>query len=378
MKHLVFLTEHLSFGGAERALVEYLGSIDKSKYKVSLILRDDIPENYLLSSVPSDVEVKILYKAQEQLGFWASLRKKLCPKFDLTVRAKRALHELGHCDLLLDFTSVLVKQAHFFRNYKKIYWIHGPKTHMGSAELKKFSLRMRSYDLVAVVSDHLKTEIDNLLPHLKHKVVRIYNPFDIERIVKSGEDESELSSQDRQLISERYILAVGRFAVEKDYKTLVSTYKKLKDQGEDFKLYIIGDGPGREEIQQKINKLGLQNDVILLGSKKNPYIWMKRSVLFVHSALIEGFGLVIVEAMVLGKAVVVTDCPVGPREILNNGEFGMLVPVGDADAMAAAIKNMADNESLRAEYQALSLQRVSDFSIEELLPEFYKILETIV
>ncbi|MGZ3769126.1 MAG: glycosyltransferase [Bdellovibrio sp.] len=377
MKHLVFLTEHLSFGGAERALVEYLWSIDKSKYKVSLILRDDTPENYLLSSVPKDVEVKVLYKAGKQ-SFFSSLAKKYFSKLDFTFRMKKALRELGPCDLLIDFTSVLIKQAHFFPEYKKIYWIHGPKTHMGPMELKKFSLRLRSYDLVAVVSEHLKEEISFLLPHIKDKVVCIYNPFDIQRIVNSAADETELSTHEKQLINERYILGVGRFAVEKDYKTLVATYKILKDQGENLKLYIIGDGPGRSEIQEKINKLGLQNDIVLLGAKQNPYIWMKNSVLFVHSALVEGFGLVIVEAMVLGKSVVVTDCPVGPREILNNGQFGKLVPVGDAQAMAAAIKTMIENEDLRVKYQALSLERASDFTVDELLPDFYKILGTVV
>lgn len=378
MKHLVFLTEHLSFGGAERALVEYLTSIDKSKYKVSLVLRDDIPENYLLPSVPKDVEVKILYKKNEQLSLFSSLRKKYLPKLDLTVRAKKALRELGKVDLLIDFTSVLLKQAHFFSEYKKIFWIHGPKTHMGPAELKKFSFRLRSYDLVAVVSDHLKAEIEYLLPHIKHKIALIYNPFDIERILKSGTDERGLSEKERILINERYVLAVGRFAVEKDYNTLVLAYEKLQQQHADFKLYVIGDGPARNEIQEKINARGLQEKVILLGAKENPYVWMKKSILFVHSALIEGFGLVIVEAMILGKAVVVTDCPVGPREILCNGYYGKLVPVGDAEAIAAAVKNMVEDEKLRKEFQALSLVRAGDFSVQRLLPDFYQILETVI
>ncbi|WP_374079891.1 glycosyltransferase [Bdellovibrio bacteriovorus] len=378
MKHLVFLTEHLSFGGAERALVEYLSSIDRTKYKVSLILRDDKgAENYLLSSVPKDVEVKVIYKQQsEGEGLLKRSFKKMLPKLDLTLRVHKALRELGPCDLLLDFTSVLLKQAHFFYNYKKVYWIHGPKTHMGPAELKKFSLRLRSYDLVAVVSDHLKAEIEYLLPHITKKLACIYNPFDIDRILKSGKDESELSKEDRVLINQPYILAVGRFAVEKDYITLISTYKKLKDRSVGFKLYIIGEGPGRSEIEQKIREEGLQDDVILLGAKKNPYIWMKNSLLFVHSARVEGFGLVIVEAMILGKAVVVTDSPGGPHEILDGGKFGKLVPVGDSQAMAEAIKELVDNSELRVRAQNLSLERAQDFSVSKLLPDFYKILET--
>ncbi len=84
------------------------------------------------------MEVKILLpQAAEKLGFWSRFLRQYLPKLDLTIRTKKALRELGQCDLLLDFTSVLLKQAHFFRAYKKVYWIHGPKTHMGPAELKE-------------------------------------------------------------------------------------------------------------------------------------------------------------------------------------------------------------------------------------------------
>ncbi|XGC82247.1 glycosyltransferase [Bdellovibrio bacteriovorus] len=376
MKHLVFLTEHLSFGGAERALVEYLSCIDKTKYKVSLIVRDEVPENYLLESVPKDVAVKIIYRqddAQNISGF-SRFRKRFFPKLDLTIRIKKALKDFGGCDLILDFTSVLLKQAHYFPGYKKIYWIHGPKSHMGPAELKKFSLRLRSYDRVAVVSKHLKTELEHLLPHVSKKIVCIYNPFDFGRIAASAGDESELSRTDKELIKKPYLLAVGRFAVEKDYQTLIDTYKILKDQNVGYKLYIIGDGPGRTAIQSRIMDLKLQNDIVLLGARINPYIWMKNSFMFVHSAKIEGFGLVIVEAMGLGKAVVVTNCPVGPKEILEDGKFGWLVPVEDSAEMAAAIQALTQNEELRVQAQSLSLKRAEDFSAANLLPDFYKII----
>ncbi|NUN06105.1 MAG: glycosyltransferase [Bdellovibrio sp.] len=380
MKHLVFLTEHLSFGGAERALVEYLVNIDRSKYKVSLILRDDAgPDNYLLASIPKDVEIKILHTHDNRgITAWGHLRRKLMPKWDLTFRIHKALRELkliAPVDLLLDFTSVLFKQGFMFSGYKKIYWIHGPKSHMGTAELKKFSWRLNSYDLVAVVSDHLKLEIEHLLPKFKSRLVSIYNPFDIDRIINSSFDESELSEKEHELINQRYILAVGRFAVEKDYFTLVEAYKKLKSQNVDYKLYLIGNGPGFADIQAKVKAEGLENDIILLGAKKNPYIWMRKSILFVHSAKAEGFGLVIVEAMALGKAVISTDCPVGPGEILCRGRFGKLVPVANADAMAYMIQEMVDNPVLRAESQSLAAQRAKDYSVDRLLPDFYKIID---
>lgn len=140
-------------------------------------------------------------------------------------------------------------------------------------------------------------------------------------------------------------------------------------------MYIIGNGPGFSEIQKKIADEGLANDIILLGYKKNPYIWMRKSILFVHSAKAEGFGMVIVEAMALGKAVVATDCPVGPGEILSRGQYGRLVPVADAAALAKAIDEMVEDQVLRAESQSLAAQRAKDYSVDKILPDFYKIID---
>ena len=81
----------------------------------------------------------------------------------------------------------------------------------------------------------------------------------------------------------------------------------------------------------------LQEYIKLLGVKKNPYPWIKNSKLLVHSSRYEGFGLVLVEALILGKVVISSNCKVGPREILNNGEYGSLVEVGDYNAMAQEI-----------------------------------------
>lgn len=375
-KHLVFLTEHLSFGGTERSLIEYLNCIDEKRFRVSLILRDERADNYLLASVPEHVQIKTIYREHEIPKETFSFKKLFLAKIDLTVRLKKSLRELGPCDLVLDFASVLIKQAHYFSDYRKMYWIHGPKSHMGFLELRKFSIRLRSYDLIATVSEHLKTELASLLPHLEGKIVRLYNPIDIVRIHESSTDKSELSAEELTLLHQPYICAVGRFAVEKDFSTLIQAYGVLRRRGFDVKLYIIGDGPLRPQIEHHIRMEKLEGQVILLGAKRNPYVWMKNAQMFVHSAFFEGFGLVILEAMVLGRAVVVTDSPVGPREILQDGVFGKLVPVGNVELLAQSVAQVLDNPDLKDEQQELALGRAQDFSSQVILPDFYKALDS--
>ena len=386
MKHIVFLAEHLSFGGAERALVELLNGIDLNKFKVSLIVRDDRgADNYLVQFVPKGIPVRFLIGHQEEqkknVGLRAKfnglLRKKF-RGFDLRMRFDEAFTELGNIDLIVDFTSVLIKQAHHFRKFKKIYWIHGPKSHMGPAELAKFNLRLKSYDKIAVVSKYLKEELESLLPNLKDKVVVVYNPFDFDRIRSESLSTSEISDSDRLLLKQPYIVAVGRFALEKDYISLIRAYAILKKNGFSKKLYIIGDGSERAIIESEIRTLDLADDVLLLGARKNPYIWMKNSDFFVHSANIEGFGLVIVEAMVLGKAVVVTDSPVGPKEILDYGKYGVLVPVGNPESLAAGIERLANSESERTKFERLSEERCQIYSSANVIAEFNSVVESLI
>jgi glycosyltransferase involved in cell wall biosynthesis len=105
---------------------------------------------------------------------------------------------------------------------------------------------------------------------------------------------------------------------------------------------LAGDGPLRTSLQRQVQALGLQAVVALPGRIEAPRHWMQRAAVFALASSYEGFGNVLVEALSCGTAVVSTDCPVGPRETLAGGRFGALVPVGDAGAMAAALRRAVD------------------------------------
>lgn len=157
------------------------------------------------------------------------------------------------------------------------------------------------------------------------------------------------------------VLAVGRLAPEKDFSTLLDAFGRVALRRPDAMLAILGDGAGRATLEQQVRRLGLVERVRLPGYSANPYAWMARARVFVLSSRYEGLPTVLIEALACGARVVSTDCPSGPREILDGGRLGTLVPVGDAPAMADAIGAALD--APRAPASAEALLRYTESSV---------------
>lgn len=165
------------------------------------------------------------------------------------------------------------------------------------------------------------------------------------------------------------ILGVGRIEEQKDFATSIRAFalvRKLKQS----RLVIIGEGSQRAALESLINELDLQDDVALLGFSHNPYAYMSKAAIFVMSSAWEGFGNVIVEAMAVGTPVVSTDCKSGPAEILQHGQYGKLVPVGNVEMLADAILTTL-NEPISAD---LLQHRSQTFSIESIVEQYLHLL----
>jgi glycosyltransferase involved in cell wall biosynthesis len=133
------------------------------------------------------------------------------------------------------------------------------------------------------------------------------------------------------------ILGIGRLVRQKDFPTLVRAFARVRAE-RPCRLMILGEGKQRESLTSLAHSLGVQAEVALPGFVANPYAFLARAALFVLSSAWEGSPNVLIEALALGVPVVATDCHSGPREILEQGRFGPLVPVGDATALAAAMR----------------------------------------
>ncbi|MEM8613196.1 MAG: glycosyltransferase, partial [Cyanobacteria bacterium P01_H01_bin.105] len=159
------------------------------------------------------------------------------------------------------------------------------------------------------------------------------------------------------------LLGVGRIVKQKSFATLIHAFARVRKR-HPAKLMILGDVDPREpdvkpELELLIEKFGLQDDVLFLGFVENPYAYMARANVFVLSSIYEGFGNVVAEAIAAGTPVVSTDCESGPAEILNKGQYGELVPVGDheamADAIVATLNQPIDTRVLKARSQAFTI-----------------------
>jgi glycosyltransferase involved in cell wall biosynthesis len=137
------------------------------------------------------------------------------------------------------------------------------------------------------------------------------------------------------------IVCVGRLSAEKDQHTLLRALILLPASRQ-WRLVLIGEGPDRSALEAFARRNGLANRMVFTGYVPDPFVWMMRARVLVLSSIYEGFGNVIIEALACGTPVVCTDCPYGPQEILEDGRYGTLTPVGNPAAMATAIAAALD------------------------------------
>jgi glycosyltransferase involved in cell wall biosynthesis len=164
------------------------------------------------------------------------------------------------------------------------------------------------------------------------------------------------------------ILGAGRLTASKDFQTLIRAFALVRSQ-RDARLVILGEGEERAMLQRLVRELGIERDCMLPGFVDNPYQYMRHAAVFVLSSRWEGFGNVLAEAMACGCPVVSTDCPNGPREILEDGRYGRLVPVRDADALARAI-----HATLEQRPDADSVERAMAFGLDTALEKYRRAL----
>ncbi len=225
--------------------------------------------------------------------------------------------------------------------------------------------------------------------NIKSNYVEIKNAIVIDDIRSKKDESVDDVSFDRFTF-----VCVGGFRLVKNHRMLVKAFAGVKNQ--DSQLLLIGTGyklhgegyKAMQEIRDMVKSLGLEQRVLFLGQKENPFKYLSRSDCFVLSSDFEGFPNVLLEALSCGLPVISTDCPTGPREILapgtkakntelgsyENGEYGLLVSPGNATAMTSAMEEIIRNEKLRRELTAKSGDRAKEFDSKVVMKEFYQLI----
>jgi glycosyltransferase involved in cell wall biosynthesis len=363
-KKIAIFIQSLRIGGAERVAINLSKGFIEQGLQVDLLLADC--SGGLLSEVPAQVTIIDLKG-----------KRVLFSLFPL-VRYLRTRHP----DLLYGIqthTSLIAVMAGRLARIKMPVFI-SLHTVLSTSLAGEPSFRNRLIKIISslffryadaaiciskgVAEDFIKTT--GMPPQKTHVV---YNP-----IVYPG-----LEQEARQSISHPWfatgnkpvILAVGRLVVAKDYPTLLNAFSLLNRKRQ-ANLLILGEGRERLRLEALVRQLGLTENVQMPGFVKNPYAYMARARLLVLSSRWEGFGNVLVETLACGTPVVSTDCKGGPGEILEGGRFGRLVPVGDAQALAAAMLETLQTPPDRA----MLRQRAQDFTLEKSVKEYLRVFQS--
>lgn len=226
-------------------------------------------------------------------------------------------------------------------------------------------------EAIVTISKGVGRDLADVTKMDETKFTTIYNPaYDPEISKKAAEHvDHEWFTDDEK----RVVIGVGNMKPAKDFATLVRAVHRLQDDGETY-LIILGTGPNKNTLLSLATELGIRDRISFPGFVDNPYAYISKADVFVLPSAWEGFGNVIVEAMACGTPVVCTDCPGGPSEILNNGEFGPLVPVGDDKAMTRAIKDVLADPIDSSVLQS----RAKDFAIETIVDEYEDVLLSVI
>lgn len=227
-------------------------------------------------------------------------------------------------------------------------------------------LTYRWADNVVTVSTQVAQDLQRHVPLAPERVVTIYNPVvdtQLERLARAPAQHPWLAGGGKPVV-----LGVGRLIAQKDFATLLEAFALLR-RDRLARLVILGEGELREGLLAQARRLGVADDVSLPGFEPNPFAAMRAARVFVLSSRFEGLPGVLVQAMACGTPVVSTDCPAGPREILEDGRWGQLVAVGDVGALAAAIAAVLDAP------QAPDVRaRAAEFSEERAVGHYAEVL----
>ena len=395
MKTIMISSGDLTMGGLQKILVEYLKLIDKNKYRIVLLIANDYgKKNLFLEEIPKNVEIQFVrpYNLVSKIAELSKKRKILNRVLLKGYRHKskrvfksiflEKLSKLGKINLIIDFDGGLKSVLDNLKAEKKIIWIHSSiRKHKqdNKSKISRYGEELKKYDKIIAICQEMKEEIKELYPSLSHKIEYIYNPLDCNNIIEQGNENIEkMTSYEKELIESDYFLAISRLdAVQKDFETLIEGYLILKNKGIKERLYIIGEGDGRVKIEKMIEEKNLTKDVILLGQKQNPYVWIKHSKLFIHSSRYEGLPTVLLEALMMDKFIVSSNCPTGPTEILTNPKVGELFDVGDANQLAEKVLKVLYDKDYQKELLKNIQLKKKEFELSEITEKFHKTIENL-
>ncbi len=342
-KRLAVFLPGLYEGGAERVMLNLCVGMAERGYVVDMVLAR--AEGPYMDQVPPSVRVIELNTS----------RYNVCRTTASLPALVRYLRREEPCGILSGLNANLVAllarrlagrsvrvvisehNTFSYQNQSLPYW--------GRAVTERLVKSMYPWaDKIVAVSGGAADDLARVTSIPRNRIQVIYNPVVTQELLQKLN--SPVSDPWFEPGEPPVILAVGRLTEQKDLGMLIRAFAEVR-RARAARLLILGEGEDRQQLEALVKRLSLERDVRLHGFTPNPYAFMARAALLVLSSRWEGLPTVLVEALACGTPVVSTDCPSGPREILQDGRYGTLVPVGDEASMARAIERSLDEKPSR-------------------------------
>ncbi len=360
---LVIYLPSLEGGGAERAMLDLARGLSSHGVRVELVLAR--AEGAYLEQVPEGLPVVDLGAARVLASLPALVRhlRQRKPEVLLSTLSHANIVALWARRLARVPTRVVVRQANTSRVGE------GRRASLRGA-LHRTLLRRsyRSAHALVAVSEGVASDVARLVGVPREHIQVLYNPVVTAELVSMSE--APLDHPWFSVGEPPVILGVGRLTKQKDFPTLLRAFAEVRAQRA-ARLLLLGKGEDEGELRALAGELGVEDDVDMPGFADNPFAFMRRAAVFVLSSRWEGLPNALIQALALGTPVVATDCPSGPREILEDGRWGRLVPVGDVRQMTQAILAAIEGPTPSPQAQAQVRER---FGLDAVVQQYMHVL----
>lgn len=355
MVKILFLMDNITEGGAEKVLRNLVNNMDQEQFQITVqTVEEADAKRYLVPGI----RYKAINRCKSRIGkklfhYWIRLCAEVNWVYPLYIKddydIEVAYLECGPTKFLSGSTN---------KNALKLAWVHCDLEKKGIVSTKRLRKIYSSFDQVVCVSNNVRDSFLNLFPDTGKTAV-LYNV----------NDEEQILSLSREFVPQRTekftFLAIGRLTHQKGFDRLLDACSILQQNGLQFHLQILGEGPERTALESQIQRLHLKDSVELLGYQSNPYPYMLAADCIVCTSRYEGFSTVVTEALILGKPVIATPCS-GMDELLGDSEYG-IVTEDSTDSIAKAMQRIIYDPKLLFYYQVSALNRGRQFSKKSVI-----------
>ena len=341
--HILFVQHKLVCGGAEQALFDLIGLLDKTRFEAKIFVQNPGGE---WEQKFRDAGIELIYDYSCRQPTWNPIKK--LSNLSKKIRTQKAYDAGGEglldvclpnwVDIVVSYNVWYHEEMVFARNAKTVKYVHGdPGTNPDYRnEAENHRELLSRFDRIVCVSNSAWNAFRRL-SGLERGVELHYNPMNSENVRRLAEAEANLPDSDLP-----YICAVGRLSAEKAFERLIVIHKRLLERGIAHRLVIVGDGPDGDFLRRLIRAMGLEDTVIMAGYQPNPYPYMKHSRFLVSSSYTEGLPVIAMEALCLGVPMVTPIDSVG--EVFG-GETCGLITENTNPALEDAIARMLTDEA---------------------------------